>query len=142
MQADEIDALLYNRSGLIGLSGVSSNLEEVIAEGEKGNEDCHIAAGVYTDRLRLYLGGYYWMLTGADAIVFTDSLGTQSCSLREMACGGVENLGIRLDRKKNRLAPANRESFIEAERSTARILVIPTDEESVILDEVVQALNQ
>lgn len=142
MQAEEIDEMLNNRSGLIGLSGVSSNLEEVIAEGEKGSEDCRVAAGVYANRLKLYLGGYYWMLNGADAIVFTDSVGTQSWKLREMVCGGVESLGIRLDREKNRLTSAERESFIEAEGSTARILVIPTDEESVILDEVIQALNQ
>lgn len=142
MQAEEIDEMLNNRSGLIGLSGVSSNLEEVIAEGEKGSEDCRVAAGVYANRLKLYLGGYYWMLNGADAIVFTDSVGTQSWKLREMVCGGVESLGIRLDREKNRLTSAARESFIEAAGSTARILVIPTDEESVILDEVIQALNQ
>ena len=142
MRADEIDTLLNTTSGLIGLSHFSSNLEEVIAEGERGNEDCRIAAGVYANRLRLYLGGYYWMMDGADAIVFTDSVGTHSWKLREMVCGSVEHLGIRLDGEKNRLAPPDAESFVDQPGSAAHLLVIPTDEESVILKEVIQAIRE
>jgi acetate kinase len=79
--ADAVSSILNNQSGLLGLSGFSSNLEEVIAEGERGNEDCRIAAEVCANWLKTYLGGYYWLLGGADAIVFTDSLGTRSRSL-------------------------------------------------------------
>lgn len=142
MSADEIENILNNQSGLIGLSGFSSNLEEVITEGEKGNEDCRIAAGVYANRLKLYLGGYYWQMNGADAIVFTDSIGTQSWKLRQMVCSGVESLGIQLDPEKNRLAPASKESFVNRPDSVAKIMVIPTDEEQVILQEVLKALKQ
>ena len=81
------------------------------------------------------------MLNGADAIVFTDSVGTHSYKLREAVCGGVESLRIHLDREKNCLAPANQETFIEAPGSSAHILVIPTDEESVIRDEVLRAMK-
>ena len=139
--ADEVSDILNNRSGLIGLSGFSSNLEEVISEGERGNEDCRIAADVCASRLRTYLGGYFWSLNGADAIVFTDSVGTQSWKLREKVCGGVENLGILLDLEKNRFASAEAETFINQPQSQAAIIVIPTDEEVVILREVLGALS-
>jgi acetate kinase len=138
--ADEVSDILNNRSGLVGLSGFSSNLEEVLSEGERGNEDCRIAAAAYVNRLKTYLGGYYWTLNGADAIVFTDSLGTQSWKLRERVCGEVDNLGIHLDKLKNRNAPADAESFIEQPDSLTRIIVIPNDEEVVILREVLAAL--
>jgi len=141
MNADEIERILNHESGLIGLSGYSSNLAEVIVEAEKGNEDCRIAAEVYANRLKLYIGGYYWQMDGADAIVFTDSIGTGSWKLREKICGGVETLGIRLDKEKNRLAKPDQETFVNRAESATKILVIPTDEEQVILQEVLKALG-
>ena len=138
--ADEISEILNNRSGLIGLSGFSSNLEEVITEGENGNEDCRIAADVYANRLKTYLGGYFWLLDGADAIVFTDSVGTRSWKMREKVCGNVEKLGILLDTEKNRAARVDKETFVNQALSEAAIIVIPTDEELVILNEVLRAL--
>ncbi len=137
---DEVSAILNNQSGLLGLSGFSSNLEEVIAEGERGNEDCAIAAEVYANRLKLYLGGYYWLLGGADAIVFTDSVGTRSWKLREEVCSGVESLGVLLDPEANREAPAGVESFVSRPESKVAIIVIPTDEELVILQEVLRTI--
>jgi len=140
MGADEISDILNNRSGLIGLSGYSSNLEEVITEGERGNEDCRIAADVYANRLKTYLGGYFWLLNGADAIVFTDSVGTRSWKMREKVCGSVEKLGVFLDTESNRAARSDKESFVNQPRSETAIIVIPTDEELVIVHEVLRAL--
>ena len=140
--ADEITEILNSRSGLIGLSGFSSNFEEVVAEGERGNEDCRIAADVCANRLKTYLGGYFWSLGGADAIVFTDSVGTRSWKLREKVCGGVASLGILLDTEKNRAAPPHVETFVNQPQSRAAIIVIPTDEEVVILQEVLAALSR
>lgn len=141
MDADAIERMLNQDSGLIGLSGFSSNLAEVIEEGEKGSVDCHIAAEVYAKRLQLYIGGYYWQMNGVDAIVFTDSIGTGSWKLREKIAGGVESLGIRLDHEKNRLANPSAETFINRPESAAQILVIPTDEEQVILQEVIKTFD-
>ena len=140
--ADRIDRILNHESGLIGLSGYSSNLAEVVQAAEQGNEDSRIAVEVYANRLKLYIGGYYWQMNGADAIVFTDSIGTASWQLREKVCGSVESLGIELDHRKNRLAKENEESRISSESSSVEILVIPTDEEQVILREVVSALGK
>ncbi|HMD88620.1 MAG TPA: acetate/propionate family kinase, partial [Anaerolineaceae bacterium] len=86
---DEVSHILNSQSGLIGLSGFSSNLDEVIEESERGNGDCQIAYDVYVHRLKTYLGAYTWLLDGADAIVFTDDIGLKSWKLRERVCGGV-----------------------------------------------------
>jgi acetate kinase len=139
--ADEVSKLLNTQSGLIGLSGFSSNLSEVIEEGNRGNEDCQIAFDAYANRLRFYLGAYTWLLNGADAIVFTDEIGVKSWKLREEVCSGVENLGVCLDGQANRTAPSDRESIVSLAESRSKILVIPTDEESVILDEVIAQLQ-
>jgi acetate kinase len=134
--ADEISHLLNDHSGLLGLSGFSSNLDEIIEAGEKGNRDCQIAFGVYANRLKSYLGAYIWQLNGADAIVFTDAIGMSSWKLREKVCGGVQALGILLDTDANRRAPSEQPSRISLPNSRTQILLIPTNEEQVILDEI------
>jgi acetate kinase len=138
---EEIETLLNNQSGLIGLSGYSSNLAEIIDAVEKGDERCQIAYEVYANRLKNYIGGYYWQLDGADAIIFTDDVGTHCWQLREKVCGGVENLGIKLDRKANWEASPEREQILNFPDSKTKILSMPTNEESIILQEVMKALD-
>jgi len=138
---DEIDDLLNNKSGLIGLSGYSSNLSEIIEAAEKGNKRCQLAYDVYANRLKNYIGGYYWQLNGADAIVFTDDVGTHCWQLREKVCGEVENLGVKLDRTANREARADSDQLLSQPGSKVKVLSMPTNEEGIILHEVLQALN-
>jgi acetate kinase len=138
---DEVSAILNHQSGLIGLSGFSSNLQEVIEEGERGNTDCQLAYEVYTHRLRTYLGAYTWLLNGADAIVFTDELGIKSWKLRERVCSGAESLGVEIDRERNRHAPADEAALISSQTSGTQIWTVPTDEEMVILQEVTARLR-
>jgi acetate kinase len=138
---EEVSQILNNQSGLIGLTGFSSNLAEVIEEGERDNEDCRIAFEVYANRLKFYLGAYTWLLNGADAIVFTDEIGVKSWKLREKVCSGVENLGVLLDSKTNRIAPFDLASVISHPDSRTKLLVMPTDEESVIVEEVIAQLG-
>jgi len=143
--ADEVSRILNHQSGLIGLSGYSSNLAEVIEAGEKGSPAvqpyCRLAFKVYAHRLKLYLGAYTWLLGGADAIVFTDDIGVRSWQLREAVCRGVEDLGIVLDPDANRMAPADQASQVSAPGSRTHILVVPTAEEQVILEEVLAFLQ-
>ena len=138
MSVDEISHVLNDQSGLLGLSGFSSNLNEIIAEAEKGDANCQLAFDVYVHRLKLYLGAYTWLLNGADAIIFTDEIGLGCWKLRERVCADVENLGVVLDQQANCAAPADQISAIHAPASRTQILLIPTDEERVILDEVVK----
>jgi acetate kinase len=139
--AEQIEDLLNNRSGLLGLSGFSSNLAEVIAEAEAGDHACQLAYDVYTARLRHYLGAYLWLLGGADAIVFTDDIGVNAWQLREAACEGVETLGVSLDQVANKRAVGGVTAFVQAPGSRTAILVVTTDEERVILDEVIARLE-
>jgi acetate kinase len=139
--ADEVSKILNNQSGLLGLSGFSSNLAEIIEEGEKGNQECQVAFEVYAYRLKLYLGAYTWLLNGADAIVFTDDIGLKSWKLREKVCSGVEALGIVLDVDSNRNAPVDRASWVNGSQSRTQILVVPTDEEAIIFREVMAQIT-
>ena len=137
---DDVSKILNNESGLIGLSGFSSNLNEVIDAGEKGNANCQLAYEVYAHRLQTYLGAYTWLLNGADAIVFTDVAGLQSWRLREKVCSNVQNLGVEIDVDANRLAPRNKATLISRATSRTQIWVVPTDEEIVILNEIIAQL--
>ncbi|NMB55825.1 MAG: acetate/propionate family kinase [Leptolinea sp.] len=139
--ADEVESILNTQSGLIGLSGFSSNLEEVIEESEKGNADCRLAFEVYAHRLRLYLGAFHWLLNSTDAIVFTDDVGVRCWRLRAAVCGDVKNLGIELDAAANRAARPGKATCISAASSRTKILVMPTDEERIILEEVLCEMN-
>ena len=136
--ADEVSRILNNQSGLVGLSGVTSNLAEIITAAEGGDEPCRLAYDVYVHRLKSYLGAYFWLLDGADAIVFTDDIGVKSWKLRERVCSGVESLGIELDRDANRSAAIDRAVWLHAPTSRTRLLSLPTDEEWVILNEVLK----
>jgi len=138
--ADEIEQLLNHESGLIGLSGYSSNLAEVIERTEQGDEACRLAFAVYAHRLRHYLGAFLYQLNGVDAVVFTDGIGVSSWQLREKACENAENLGLRIDPEANRNAQGNSAEWVHAADSRVKILVLPTDEERVILEEVVSSL--
>ena len=139
--ADQIEDLLNNRSGLLGLSGFSSNLAEVIAAADEGDHACRLAYDVYAARLRHYLGAYFWLLGGADAIVFTDDIGVNAWQVREAACEGADALGVALDRWPIRKAVGGATAFVQTPASRTAILVVPTDEERVILDEVVAQLE-
>jgi acetate kinase len=137
---DEVSRILNNESGLIGLSGFSSSLQEIIEEGERGNAECQLAYEVYVHRLKTYLGAYHWMLNGADAIVFTDDVGLTSWKLREKVCSGVERLGVEIDTEINKYAPADKATLVSSPMSKTQIWIVPTDEEIVMLKEVIAQL--
>ncbi len=135
---DEVSRILNTQSGLVGLSGVTSNLAEIITAAEGGDEPCRLAYDVYVHRLKSYLGAYFWLLDGADAIVFTDDIGVKSWKLRERVCSGVESLGIELERDANRSAAIDQAVWLHTPASRTRLLSLPTDEEWVILTEVLK----
>jgi acetate kinase len=139
--ADEIEDILNNRSGLLGLSGFSSNLAEIMAAAEAGDDACRLAYGVYAARLSHYLGAYTWLLNGADAIVFTDDIGVNAWQLRERVCANADSLGVILDPVANRSAVGGKTAFVHSPDSRTAILVLPTDEEQVILGEVIAQLR-
>jgi acetate kinase len=138
---DEIEDILANRSGLVGLAHVSSNLVEIIAGAEKGDRDCKLAVDVYAHRLSHYLGAYFWLLGGADAIVFTDDAGTRAWQVRQAVCESAQALGVVIDPIANQQA-VGVEALISAQGSRTAVLVVPTDEEVVIAREVLERLEE
>jgi len=131
MDADEVDDLLNRRSGLLGLSGISNDMREVVRAAEGGDDRAHLAIEVFCYRLKKYIGAYTAVLGRVDALVFTGGIGENDADLRRRACDGLERLGYVLDADRN-AAEACGPRDVAAPESPARLFVIPTDEQAMI----------
>jgi len=131
MSADEVVNYLNKKSGLLGISGISSDLREIIEAGEAGNERAELCIDMKCNRIKKYICSYAGMLEGVDAICFTAGIGENADIIREKVCSGLEFMGVELDKDKNIVRnDENRE--INKETSKTKIFVIPTNEEFVI----------
>ena len=130
MTTDEIDTYLNKKSGVLGLSGLSSDFRDLEQAADKGNERAQLAIDVFAYTVRKYIGSYAAAMGGVDAIVFTAGLGENSPRMRDQICNGLEFLGTRIDPAKNALR--GKELEISTEGSKVKIFVIPTNEELVI----------
>ncbi len=127
----EGNTLLNKHSGLIGISGVSSDVREIEDAAENGNRSAQLALDVYCYRLKKYIGSYAAAMGGVDALVFTAGVGENSWLVRGKTCQDLEFLGIKLNDEVNK-ATRGKEVDISTDDATARTLVIPTNEELVI----------
>ena len=134
MTADEVESLMNRKSGLLGVSGVSNDLRDVLAAAEAGNERAQLAVEMYAYSVRRYIGQYSFSLGGVDAVVMTAGVGERSAVMRGLIFSGLERLGIVLDPQRNANGSGERE--ISADGSAVKLLVIPTDEEGVIVSDV------
>ena len=128
---DEIDSLLNRESGLLGVSGVSNDMREVVGAAAAGNPRADLALEIFCYRLKKYIGAYTAVLGRVDALVFTGGIGENSAVIRERTCRGLEAMGYALDAARN-TALARGPRDVGADGSPHRILVIPTDEELLI----------
>jgi acetate kinase len=122
----QIDTLLNKNSGMLGLTGTSNDMREILTEAAAGSERHRLAIDVYCYRVRKYVGSYLAVLGRADAIVFTGGIGENAAPIREQSLAGLEHLGIGVDPEKNR----THQTDIGSGR--VRVLVIPTNEELAI----------
>lgn len=128
--AVQLDDQLNRRSGLLGVSGVSSDFRQVQQAAYDGNERANLAIEMFADRIRSTIGALAVTLGGMDGLVFTAGIGTGSATLRSQVCGGLECLGLQLDQQKNQ---ANRSDCeISTNQSSGKILVVQTREETAI----------
>ncbi len=135
---DELDELLNHKSGLLGLAD-ASDMRDVQRAAKTGDDRARLALDVYCHRIRHYVGAYYAQLGRVDAIAFTAGVGEHSAVVRETALGGLEGLGIRLHRARNRAdEPGARR--ISAADSRVAVLVIPTNEELEIARQTMAVL--
>lgn len=135
----EVEDLLNRRSGLLGLSGISRDMRDLLSR--EGDEPrARLAVEVFCYRARKYLGAYLAALGGADAVVFTGGIGENSPGIRARILAGMEWSGIRIDPSRNR-ETVGAEGEIGAADSRPRVFVLPTDEEIVIARETVSCLR-
>ena len=129
MTVDQTINYLNKECGLLGISGLTSDMREVQAEALKGNKRCKLALDMLSYSARKYIGTYLAVLNGADAIVFTGGIGENRPEMREQIICDMENLGIVLDKEKNNNFKRGQIELISAKNSKIKIYVIPTDEE-------------
>lgn len=130
LSPDEVDELLNQRSGLLGLTG-TGDFRDVRAAADRGEPEAELAIAVMVHRIRHYLGAFFVSLGGADAVVFTAGVGENNAALRADVCAGLEWLGVRIDPARN-LAVSGEARRISADDSPVAVLVVPTDEEAEI----------
>ena len=128
---DEIDRLLNKESGLLGLSGSSNDVRELLRLAEEKDENGRLALDVFCYRLKKYIGAYCAVLGSVDALIFTAGIGENVPYVRSQASSGLEGFGIAVDPTKNKQA-LGLESDISLDGMPARVLVIPTNEEKLI----------
>lgn len=130
ISVDETLTICNKKSGLLGISGLSSDMRDIDKAADEGNERANIARDMLVYGIRKYIGSYAAAMNGVDVIVFTAGIGENNCALRERVMQGFEYLGAKLDPAKN--AGCREEAVISTDDSKVKICVIPTDEEIVI----------
>lgn len=130
LSADGMSDVLNKKSGVLGISGVSSDFRDIEAEAGKGNRRAQLALDIFCNRVRKYIAAYAAQLGGADALVFTAGIGENSIELREKICDGLQFLGVEMDTEKNKVR--GKAADVSKASSKVKILVIPTNEELMI----------
>jgi acetate kinase len=143
LSLEETDKVLNRQSGLLGLSGISSDMREIEAEANKGDERALTAVNAFCYRIRKYVGAYTAAIGGLDVLVFTGGIGEGSAWVRGLACQGLSSMGIRVDTIRNKTVSPGRGEVadISDEHSQVRVLVIPTDEGRMIARDTIQSLG-
>ena len=140
LSLDEAERQLTKEAGLLGLSGVSNDIRDIISAADGGNPDARLALDALIHSIRHWIGAFLVELGGIDALVFTAGIGENNPDLRAAVCKGLEAFGLKLDAAANAATRAV-EANISAPDSPARILVIPANEELVLAREVDRKLS-
>ena len=140
LPASEVDSLLNTQSGLLGISGLTNDMRELLSElDEHDDRRVRLAIEIFCYRARKYIGAYLAAMGGTDAIVLTGGIGENSPEIRNRICAGMEWAGLRIDAEKNRAA-VGREAQISTGDSKLLAYAIPTDEEVLIARDTVRVI--
>lgn len=134
--ADEVLDVLNKRSGILGVSGFSSDLRDIESSAKEGNERAELALEVFASRIHKYIGSYAARMFGVDAIIFTAGIGENSDVIRARVLQGLEFMGVYWDPALNKVR--GKEAFINYPHSPVKVMVIPTNEEVMIARDVVK----
>lgn len=137
---DEIESWLNKRSGLLGLSGTSSDMRDLLEAERQGDENAGLAVELFCYRVRKYIGSYLAVLGGADAIVFGGGIGENAAAVRQRICKDMEWCGLSLDESAND-SIIGKEGRITADSARLHVYVIPVDESSIMVEDTLACLN-
>lgn len=138
---DEALNVMNKKSGMLGISGKSSDLREVLEGAASGDDKCRLAIEMIAYRIKQYVGSYAAALNGVDALCFTGGIGENAALIREKVCSGLEFMGLELDTNKNDQRSDDARD-IATSASTGKIFVIPTNEEFVIANDTYKVVNE
>lgn len=134
--AEEVLDVLNKKSGMLGVSGFSSDLRDIVDQAHKGNQRAELALEVFANRIHKYIGSYAARMYGVDAIIFTAGIGENSDVIREKILKGLEFMGVYWDVSLNKVHGV--EAFISYPHSPVKVMVIPTNEEVMIARDVMK----
>lgn len=135
----EMADFLNKESGVLGISGISSDMRDVENAASEGNKKAILALKMYNYRIKKYIGAYAAAMGGVDAVVFTAGVGENQVSMRAESCAGLEFLGIKIDPAKNNVR--GKEAEISTDDSRVKVWVVPTDEEIVIARDTMELVQ-
>ncbi|WBL28581.1 acetate kinase [Bacillus safensis] len=137
--AEEVLSTLNKKSGLLGVSGLSSDLRDIEEATEEGNDRAEVALDIFASRIHKYIGSYAARMNGVDAIIFTAGIGENSSEVRARVLRGLEFMGVYWDPSLNNMR--GEEAFISYPHSPVKVIVIPTNEEVMIARDVLRLAN-
>ncbi len=142
LTAQQVETMLNKQSGLIGISGLTNDMRELLAEAhENDDRRARLAIEIFCYRARKYVGAYLAALGGADAVVFTGGIGENSAEVRARICAGLEWFGLELDTERNAAHTDGREGLITRDGARLAAYVIPTDEELLIARDTARVVS-
>ncbi|NLV39231.1 MAG: acetate kinase [Bacteroidales bacterium] len=136
-----LNNILNKKSGILGVSGVSSDMRELTAAAKSGNKRAQLAFDMYNYMIKKYVGAYAAVLGGVDILIFTGGVGENQDETRQAICENMEYMGLLLDVEKNKLI-RGKEAVISAPESKVKAMVVPTNEELMIAMDTVEILSQ
>lgn len=138
----EVETLLNKQSGLLGISGLTNDMRELLAEAHEHNDRrARLAIEIFCYRARKYIGAYMAAISGADAIVFTGGIGENSAEIRSKICAGMEWMGVEMDADRNNGYRGGTDGLVTKDGSRVAVYVIPTDEELLIARDTVRCVR-
>src|SRR6185369_14805172 len=142
LSLQQLEAMLNKQSGLIGISGLTNDMRELLEESHEHNDRrARLAIEIFCYRARKYIGAYLAAMGGADAVVFTGGIGENAPEIRALICEGFEWAGLELDQERNNHCGGGCEGLISTDSSRLAAYTIPTDEELLIARDTVRCVR-
>ena len=137
---DEVNEILNKKSGVLGISGISSDFRDLEEAAAEGNERAKLALELFCNRVKKYIGAYAALMCHIDVLVFTAGIGENSITIREQICDGLDCIDIRLDKELNQVR--GKEAIVTKDLTATQILVIPTNEELMIARDALELVKK